>query len=49
MAIVCGSKEKELDFRKWAKQYVNTVDEDYCFNVCYRKDFCIILEDKSHR
>ena len=29
VAIVCDSKEKELDFRKWTKLYVNAVDEDY--------------------
>ena len=34
VAIVCDSKEKELDFRKWAKQYVNSVDEDYVFTNC---------------
>lgn len=45
VAVVCDSKEKELDFRKWAKQYVNTVDEDYYFPVCHGKDFCIILEE----
>ena len=45
VAIVCDSKEKELDFRRWANQYINAVDEDYCFNVCCRKDFCIILEE----
>ena len=34
VAIVCNSKEKELDFRKWAKQYVNAVDEDYVYTNC---------------
>ena len=34
VAIICDSKEKELDFRKWAKQYVNAVDEDYVYTNC---------------
>ena len=34
VAIVCDSKEKELDFRKWAKQYVNAVDDDYVYTNC---------------
>ena len=34
VAIVCDSKEKELDFRRWAKQYVNAVDEDYVYTNC---------------
>ena len=45
VAIICDSKEKELDFRRWANQYVQWIDDDYCFSVCYRKDFCIILEE----
>ena len=43
VAIVCGSKEKELDFRKWAKQYVNAVDEDYVCTNC-GNGICINLE-----
>lgn len=46
VAIMCDTEKKELDFRRWANQYVNTVDEDYCFfNVLCRKDFCIILKE----
>ena len=26
VAVVCDSKEKELDFRKWAKQYVQCIE-----------------------
>ena len=45
VAVVCDSKEKELDFRKWAKQYVNAVDEDYVFTycgngICIKLDYC---------
>ena len=43
VAIVCDSKEKELDFRKWAKQYVNAVDEDYVCTNC-GNGICINLE-----
>ena len=43
VAIVCDSKEKELDFRRWAKQYVNAVDEDYVYTNC-GNGICIILE-----
>ena len=43
VAIVCNSKEKELDFRKWAKQYVNAVDEDYVYTNC-GNGICIKLE-----
>ena len=43
VAIVCDSKEKELDFRKWAKQYVNAVDEDYVYTNC-GNGICINLE-----
>ena len=50
VAIVCPTKEKELDFRKWAKQYVNCVDDEYAYTYCYsfgfsRKDVCILLEN----
>ena len=43
VAIVCDSKEKELDFRKWAKQYVNAVDEDYVYTNC-GNGICIRLK-----
>ena len=43
VAIVCDSKEKELDFRKWAKQYVNAIDEDYVYTNC-GNGICISLE-----
>ena len=43
VAIVCDSKEKELDFRKWAKQYVNAVDEDYVYTNC-GNGICICLD-----
>ena len=43
VAVVCDSKEKELDFRKWAKQYVNAVDEDYVYTNC-GNGICICLD-----
>ena len=43
VAVVCDSKEKELDFRKWAKQYVNAVDEDYVYTNC-GNGICIKLD-----
>ena len=43
VAIVCDSKEKELDFRRWAKQYINTVDEDYVYTNC-GNGICICLD-----
>ena len=43
VAIVCDSKEKELDFRKWAKQYVDCVDEDYVYTNC-GNGICIRLD-----
>ena len=43
VAIVCDSKEKELDFRKWAKQYINAVDEDYVYTNC-GNGICICLD-----
>ena len=43
VAIVCDSKEKELDFRKWAKQYVDCVDEDYVDTDC-GNSICIKLQ-----
>ena len=43
VAIVCPTKEKELDFRKWAKQYVNAVDEDYVYTNC-GNGICIRLD-----
>ena len=50
VAVVCPTKEKELDFRKWAKQYVDCVDDEYAYTYCYsfgfsRKDVCILLEN----
>ena len=44
VAVVCDSKEKELDFRKWAKQYVDCVDEDYVYTNC-GNGICILLEN----
>ena len=43
VAIICDSKEKELDFRKWAKQYINAVDEDYVYTNC-GNGICIKLD-----
>ena len=43
VAIVCNSKEKELDFRKWAKQYVDCIDEDYVYTNC-GNGICIRLD-----
>ena len=43
VAVICPTKEKELDFRKWAKQYVNAVDEDYVYTNC-GNGICIKLE-----
>ena len=43
VAIVCDSKEKELDFRKWAKQYVQCIDDDYVYTNC-GNGICISLE-----
>lgn len=43
VAIICDSKEKELDFRKWTKQYVNAVDEDYVYTNC-GNGICIKLD-----
>ena len=43
VAVVCDSKEKELDFRKWVKQYINAVDEDYVYTNC-GNGICINLE-----
>ena len=50
VAIVCPTKEKELDFRKWAKQYVNAVDDEYTYANCYsfcktREDVCIFIRN----
>ena len=28
---VCDTEEKELDFRRWAKQYIDCVDEEYTY------------------
>ena len=43
VAIVCPTKEKELDFIKWAKQYVDCVDEDYVDTDC-GNSICIKLD-----
>ena len=43
VAVVCPTKEKELDFRKWAKQYVNAVDEDWVYSNC-GNGICIRLD-----
>ena len=43
VAIVCDSKEKELDLRRWVKQYVNAVDEDYVYTNC-GNGICIKLK-----
>ena len=43
VAVVCDSKEKELDFRKWAKQYVDCVDDEYVYTNC-GNGICIKLE-----
>ena len=43
VAVVCDSKEKELDFRKWVKQYINAVDEDYVYTNC-GNGICINLQ-----
>ena len=43
VAVVCDSKEKELDFRKWAKQYVQCIDDDYVYTNC-GNGICISLE-----
>ena len=43
VAVVCDSKEKELDFRKWVKQYINGVDEDYVYTNC-GNGICINLQ-----
>ena len=43
VAIVWDSKEKELDFRKWAKQYVDCIDEDYVYTNC-GNGICIKLD-----
>ena len=43
VAVICPTKEKELDFRKWAKQYVNAVDEDHVYTNC-GNGICIRLK-----
>ena len=43
VAVVCPTKEKELDFIKWAKQYVDCVDEDYVDTDC-GNSICIKLQ-----
>ena len=50
VGVVCPTEEIELDFRKWAKQYVNAVDDKYTYANCYsfcktREDVCIFIRD----
>lgn len=50
VAVVCPTEEIELDFRKWAKQYVNAVDDKYTYTNCYyfcdnREDVCIFIRN----
>ena len=43
VAVICPTEEIELDFRKWAKQYVNAVDEDNVYTNC-GNGICIKLK-----
>ena len=50
VGVVCPTEEIELDFRKWAKQYVNAVDDKYTYANCYsfcktREDVCIFIRN----
>ena len=50
VAVICDTEEIELDFRKWAKQYVNAVDDKFTYTNCYsfcdnRKDVCILIRN----
>ena len=52
VGVVCPTEEKELDFRKWAKQYVNAVDDKYTYANCYsfcktREDVCIFIRNSG--
>ena len=43
VAIICDTEEKELDFKKWAKQYVSCVNADYFYRNFW--DIAICLEE----
>lgn len=50
VGVVCPTEEIELDFRKWAKQYVNAVNDKYTYANCYsfcktREDVCIFIRN----
>ena len=46
VAVICDTEEKELDFRKWAKQYVDNV----CTEISYiTKNIALNLEDVGVR
>lgn len=50
VGVVCPTEEIELDFRKWAKQYVCAVDDKYTYANCYsfcktREDVCIFIRN----
>ena len=50
VGVVCPTEEIELDFRKWAKQYVNAIDDKYTYANCYsfcktREDVCIFIRN----
>ena len=52
VGVVCPTEEIELDFRKWAKQYVNAVDDKYTYANCYsfcktREDVCIFIRNSG--
>ena len=42
VAVICDTKEKELDFRKWAKQYVDNVWTEISYIT---KNIALNLED----
>ena len=50
VGVVCPTEEIELDFRKWAKQYINAVNDKYTYANCYsfcktREDVCIFIRN----
>ena len=50
VGVVCPTEEIELDFRKWAKQYVNAINDKYTYANCYsfcktREDVCIFIRN----
>ena len=54
VGVVCPTEEIELDFRKWAKQYVNAVNDKYTYANCYsfcktREDVCIFIRNDGTR